>query len=279
MKGSHSLVSVILCNYNYGQYIGEAINSVLSQTHENVELVIVDDGSTDNSRDIIAAYTDVRIKKIFQDNSGQAAAFNAGYERCSGEFIAFLDSDDYWCNNKLFEVLKQFKDEDVCMVQHHLNVVDKEGRDVGRLQHRIKPGLSNVLNRFLKKNHTGFFVATSGIVCRKKALDEIFPLGMDWKICADVAFTRPLPLFGKIYTMPETLGCYRVHGENNWVNTEQQGKWLVNQKKYVNYTNHWLKQYGFQRQIVFEKSLLYKEFVLKNKIPGLRTALNFLFDK
>lgn len=273
------LFSVLLCNYNYGRYLSKAIKSVLSQTQENLELVVVDDGSSDSSRDVIASFDDPRLVVILQENAGQAAAFNVGYAKCNGEFVAFLDSDDFWDRDKLSKVLPCFEDESVCMVQHHLRVVDKESCDLGRLQARIKPGTGNILNKYLRKNHTGFFVATSGMVCRKNVLDKIFPLDVDWKICADVAFTRPLPLFGKIHTLAETLGGYRVHGGNNWVNTEQQGEWQANQKKYVEYTNSWLEKCGYRQQLDFEKSGLYRRHVLKNKIPGMRSFCNFLFNK
>ncbi|MBE0577391.1 MAG: glycosyltransferase [Desulfuromonadales bacterium] len=276
LEKGKSLVSVILCNYNYDQYVGDSINSILRQTHENLQLVVVDDGSTDNSREIINTFVDSRIVKIFQKNSGQAAAFNAGYERCTGEFIGFLDSDDFWDNDKLSSALPFFDDENICMVQHNLRVVDRGSNDTGRLQTKVKPGLTDVFSKYFRKNHTGFFVATSGIVCRKSVLDKIFPLDVDWKICADVAFTRALPLFGKIYTISETLGSYRIHGENNWVNTQQQNQWLINQRKYVDYTNHCLKKHGYQQQLVFEKSGMYRRNVLKNKIPGLRSFCDFL---
>ncbi|MEL6334977.1 MAG: glycosyltransferase, partial [Cyanobacteria bacterium J06626_26] len=89
------LVSVIISNYNYGRFITEAIESVLNQRYSNVELIVVDDGSTDNSRDIIQSYSH-RLISVFQANSGQGAAFNAGLAQASGDIICFLDADDYY---------------------------------------------------------------------------------------------------------------------------------------------------------------------------------------
>ena len=94
------LISVIIPNYNYGRYISESINSVLGQSYKSIECIVVDDGSTDNSVDVICSFGD-RVKLICQENSHQAAARNKGIKAASGEWIAFLDSDDIWHPMKL----------------------------------------------------------------------------------------------------------------------------------------------------------------------------------
>ncbi len=86
------LASIIVNNYNYGRFLAEAIESALSQTYANTEVIVVDDGSTDNSRDIIASYKD-QIIPVLKENGGQASAFNAGFQASSGEVIFFLDAD------------------------------------------------------------------------------------------------------------------------------------------------------------------------------------------
>ncbi len=89
-------VSVLVSNYNYGDYIGQAIESVLEQTYESFELISATDGSTDNSRRVVAEYCgrDYRIHLIAKENGGQASGFNAAFAASSGELICFLDSDD-----------------------------------------------------------------------------------------------------------------------------------------------------------------------------------------
>src|SRR5919198_2354777 len=87
------VVSIIITNYNYGHFLGEAIESALAQTHGHVEVIVVDDGSTDNSRKIIRQYGD-RILPVLKQNAGQASAFNVGFRRASGSAIIFLDADD-----------------------------------------------------------------------------------------------------------------------------------------------------------------------------------------
>jgi glycosyltransferase involved in cell wall biosynthesis len=91
---SNLLVSIIINNYNYDRFLAEAINSALNQTYPYTEVIVVDDGSTDNSRQIIAEYGD-RIIPILQPNGKQASAFNNGFAHSKGEIIIFLDSDDY----------------------------------------------------------------------------------------------------------------------------------------------------------------------------------------
>ena len=85
--------SVIINNYNYARFLRAAIDSALSQTYQNCEVVVVDDGSTDNSRDVIESY-DRRVKAVYKCNGGQGSALNAGFEASSGDLIIFLDADD-----------------------------------------------------------------------------------------------------------------------------------------------------------------------------------------
>jgi teichuronic acid biosynthesis glycosyltransferase TuaG len=106
--GKSPLVSIIIPTYNSYKFIAEAINSVLSQTYSKWELHIIDDGSTDETKTLVLKYTkkDLRIKYYYQSNKGQAAARNTGILNSTGLFIAFLDSDDIWMDNKLELQLK-----------------------------------------------------------------------------------------------------------------------------------------------------------------------------
>jgi FkbM family methyltransferase len=254
------LVSVILCNYNYGRFIGEAIESVLKQSYPHFELIIVDDGSTDNSRQVIQSFDDRRIQTVFQENGGQAAAFNAGFARASGELVAFLDSDDWWTKRKLRHVVRTFQRySDVSVVQHNMKVVDQYSQPTGKQHPRIKPGTLDVLKDYFIVHHTNFFSATSGIVCRRDNLEQIFPLDEEaWRICADVAFTRPMPIFGKVHTLKALLGAYRIHGSNTWMYSEAQSHHFETQQKYIDYTNEWLAHYGIEHRLNIQQSRLFR---------------------
>ena len=96
-----SLVSIILPTYNRAEFIGKALDSVLAQTYGNWECVLIDDGSTDHTRDVLAAFDDSRIRFFRQENRGVSGARNAGIAACRGDVIALLDSDDEWLPAKL----------------------------------------------------------------------------------------------------------------------------------------------------------------------------------
>ncbi len=126
------LVSVIINNYNYGRFLKEAIDSALNQTYLNTEVIVVDDGSTDNSREIIADYGD-RIIPVLKENGGQASAFNAGFNASQGEVIIFLDSDDMLLTTTIETATSFFQSEDIVKVHWHLWEVDVFGRKTGSI--------------------------------------------------------------------------------------------------------------------------------------------------
>src|ERR1700749_2501984 len=95
---NNKLISVVIPVYNGGQYLSSAVDSVLAQTYRPIEIVVVDDGSTDNTAKIAKSYRDVIY--VHQENRGNAAARNTGLAHCKGELISLLDADDYWPANK-----------------------------------------------------------------------------------------------------------------------------------------------------------------------------------
>jgi glycosyltransferase involved in cell wall biosynthesis len=117
MRKGTPYFSIILATYNRADFLPETIQSILNQNFTNWELIIVDDGSTDNTRDVVKIFDDSRIKYFYQPNSGRSKARNVAISRCSGEVISFIDSDDLFCTNKLgveFEAFRQFPDSTWC---------------------------------------------------------------------------------------------------------------------------------------------------------------------
>lgn len=111
------MVSVIIPVYNSSKYLKECIDSVLNQTYKNIEVIIIDDNSTDNSVDIINSYKDKRIKLIkFKENSGVSACRNKGIELAKGDYITFIDSDDYWNLNKLKKQVRFIEKNDYTFI-------------------------------------------------------------------------------------------------------------------------------------------------------------------
>ena len=123
------LVSIITPMYNAEKYVGQTINSVLSQTYENWEMLIVNDGSKDSSAEIVADYSkkDSRVKLINQPNAGSAAARNNALRNAIGQFICFLDADDLWDNNFLEKQINFLKEKNAALVFSSYRRIDEQG--------------------------------------------------------------------------------------------------------------------------------------------------------
>lgn len=133
----NKLVSIIMPSYNTGRFISETIDSVLAQTYENWELIIVDDCSTDNTDEVVQKYlSDHRVKYLKNEkNSGAAASRNRALREAEGKWIAFLDSDDLWSPNKLDKQLAFMKDRNCCFSYTNYIEIDESSAPNGvRLQ-------------------------------------------------------------------------------------------------------------------------------------------------
>ncbi len=207
-------VSVLINNYNYSAYIREAIESVLNQTYENYELIVVDDGSTDNSREIIDDYFKrypEKIIPIYKENGGQASAFNKGFAVATGEIIAFLDSDDYWFHNKLQRIAEVH--EKYSIVQHNL----LKGKEKYRLISN-KSDKQRLLKGF---GYIGAVIPTSGLSFRRDLLEKVFPIPEEpLRICSETFVLCNALYYENIFSIDECLGYYRIHGDNNWFGKE-----------------------------------------------------------
>lgn len=105
------LVSTVIAVYNSEAYLADAITSVINQTYRNIEIIIVDDGSTDNSKDVALRFAPP-VRYHYQANSGIAAAWNQGIEMATGDFFAFLDADDLWTNDKIEQQMEVISETD-----------------------------------------------------------------------------------------------------------------------------------------------------------------------
>lgn len=229
MTNYSPLVSIIINNYNYAQYLGKAIDSALMQTYGSVEVIVVDDGSTDKSLPIINGYGQ-RLVSISKSNGGQASTLNSGYFASSGEVILFLDADDYLFPDAVEEIVNVWHSS-ISKVHYRLNVVDSDERFLGYTYPRSDTLASgNVLDTLLSKA-TYVTVPTSGNAIARTALDKIFPIPEDkFKIAADNYMTALVPFYGNIAAIEKPLAAYRLHDDNRWVSaTFDEGKF----RKYV----------------------------------------------
>lgn len=161
------LISVVIPTYNRAEFISSAIDSVLSQTHRNLELIIVDDGSTDNTEKIVNKYDSVRYIKI--NNHGVGYARNIGIKASKGEYIAFLDSDDMWSCNKLELQLSHYLEHpDAGIIVGSCGYIDKNGNKIGSKD--ISPPV-------ISNEEMEIFMAIPGGPCnvliKKSILDDI----------------------------------------------------------------------------------------------------------
>lgn len=260
-------VSVIISNYNYARYLPKTINSVLSQTYSEIELIIVDDGSLDDSCDVItqiqAIYPD-KIKTIFQANQGQGGAFNAGFEAASGEIIAFLDADDVWQPDKIQRIVEVFQTSDVVGVMHHLDIIDGDDNKINHASTQGPKLSEDLASVILNTGNAWCFPPTSGLAYRRQALEKIFPIDpLKWRIWADGCIIYCTAFLGKIKTLHENLGSYRIHGANNHitrgtVTQQQEAKSQAGIEMTNQYINEFLGRIGYPQRVNLSSNLQYR---------------------
>ena len=201
-------VSVIIPTYNRAHLVGRAIRSVLNQTFQDFEIIVVDDGSTDNTEEVIKSFNDPRIRYIrHEQNRGGSAARNTGIRAARGEYIAFLDSDDEWLPQKLERQVNAFKslDETTGLVYTGLRFVDHKGA----LVWEQRPNLSGyIFHKLLRRNVIG---TASSVMLRRDCLlftglfDETLPSRQDLDLWIRIA--RQF----KVFPIPEPLTVHYVH--------------------------------------------------------------------
>lgn len=191
-------VSAIITTYNYGRFIAGAIDSVLNQTRRPVEVVVVDDGSTDGTGSIVAGYHPQGVRYIYQSNAGAGAARNRGIQATSGQLVAFLDADDRWLPNKLelqLDHLRRYPTAGLISgSEWQINLESQGELDAGRpvLFRRTPIGSANLYRQLLIENTLG----NPSIVLVKRAcfdraglFDESLRLGQDWDMWIRISRT------------------------------------------------------------------------------------------
>ncbi len=181
------LISVVVTCYNYGRYLKGCLDSILAQTYNNIEIVIVDDGSTDNTVDVMKSFRELpNLKYIRQNNAGQAHAKNVGINNSSGDFVAFLDADDLWCPDKLEKQIICFNNQVTGVVYCRASYIDENDEilDHEMTGPYLQPKHGIVTKWLLFDN----FVQFSSSVIRKECLerfggfDESLKMGIDWDL-------------------------------------------------------------------------------------------------
>lgn len=204
-------VSVIIPNYNYSQYLREAIDSVLAQTVVDIEIIVVDDGSTDSSKEILDSYGE-RIRAVFQQNQGVSAARNHGVSLSQGEFVAFLDADDAWLPGKIERQLDLF-DGDPHLGLVHVGVVDIDG-DGKEIREHIDGREGSVSEDLLYFDMSVILGGGSGLMVPRRIFDEAGGFDAKLSTSADWDMFYQICRRYRVGFVPEVLLKYRVHSSN-----------------------------------------------------------------
>jgi glycosyltransferase involved in cell wall biosynthesis len=216
------LVSILVSNYNYARYISETIESALNQTYPNLELIICDDGSTDDSVRIIEQYQqkDSRVQLIRKSNGGQASGFNAAFAASQGQLIALLDSDDCFLANKVERIVANFQAHpDAGFGLHRVirMTADRRRQGVWPIYASLPSGWFG--SRLLEDGGVlPYMPPTSGLSLHRDVAERMFPLSLEPTLvsCPDQLITRLAPLLTKVTCEDEALSEYRLHGGNNY---------------------------------------------------------------
>lgn len=226
----HGLVSIVICNHNYERFLPSAIESALRQTYKPVEIVVIDDGSTDGSRDILERYRD-RVRIVFKSNGGQPSAINAGFQESRGEIVCLLDADDVFAPEKVARLVDIFgRNPEAGWVYHELDYINRYGAD---LPLHALPDRSHVGVILQRRRRYGNFSridlrdhfadgiklpyacpAFSALSFRRSVLDSILPMPEDIARAGD-EFPKlaAVALFPGIH-LGDALAMQRIHGSN-----------------------------------------------------------------
>ncbi|NEX22623.1 glycosyltransferase [Thiorhodococcus mannitoliphagus] len=215
-------VSVIMPSYNAAPYIAEAIDSVLSQDYPNKELIVIDDGSTDNTVEIVRAY-EARLRLIRQENQGSAVARNAGLAASQGELIAFLDSDDCWLPGKLTAQVSYLRDHPEIGVVFSRWQVWKPDPDGGfrrpLIPEREKPSEQRpkivpersgwLYNRLLFSS----LLHTITVMARRTLIEQVGEFDPQLKRGQDYDYWIRASRVSEIHQLNTVFALYRIHGQ------------------------------------------------------------------
>ncbi len=266
------LVSIIVDNFNYARFVSAAIDSALAQSYAPVEVIVVDDGSTDNSRDVISSYGD-RVSAVFKPNGGHASAFNSGFRASHGSIVMFLDSDDVLLPNAVEEVVRAWH-PGVAKAQFVLAHIDAQGRALGGTVPYSPAQMPEGDIRALILDAGGYIgVPTSGNAFARTVLDRLLPLPEpQWPQSADTSLEIIAPFLGELVSLRKTLGCYRIHESNNYMLGEDLDSRKLRIKVIVDLQREWaLSEFASRAGFTIPRNWAAREPAhLKYRLASLR---------
>lgn len=212
------LISICVLNYNYARFVGQAIDSALAQTYQRVEVIVVDDGSTDDSFSVISRYGD-RVLALRKENGGQGSSFNAAFSAARGDVVIFLDADDILCPEIAGAVAGAFERRpETAKVQFRLVLADAAGNSLG-IEVPPRPGIlpSGDLRDHVVRFRNYAWQPSSANAHPAWVLLELLPIPeKEYPTNCDSYLAELVPLLGPVCSLDDIGLRYRLHGANDF---------------------------------------------------------------
>lgn len=244
------LISIITPSYNQGKFIEETIRSILFQDYPNIEHIVVDGGSTDNTLDVLRKYDD-KIRWSSEKDNGQSDALNKGFKMAKGEILGWLNSDDTYLPGAINKVMEYFKNHpEVGMIYGKTSLTDEFGNITGNF-----PTEPFVHERFAAVN----FIAQSSVFIRNEVYHDAGGVSLDLRYAIDYDLWMRIFKITKIEYLPEFLSTYRLHPESGSVSEKTQLKAWEESLRIA------LKNYNWAP---INRVYMCSYYLVKQKLPG-----------
>jgi cellulose synthase/poly-beta-1,6-N-acetylglucosamine synthase-like glycosyltransferase len=257
MPGTTPIVSVTICCYNSEQYIAETLQSVLNQTFDHFEIVVVNDGSTDRTEEIVKSFSDPRIKYHFQANAGVGATRNRAVDLSRGKYVAFLDHDDLWEPTKLEKQIPLFETQpEVALVYSDCYFIDPNGERFATYfaYQGVEPCRGDALLALIKH---GCFMQLPSVIVSKEALVEVGKFDPRYNIVEDYDTWMKIADRHAVDYVGEPLCSYRVHSANTSRIQQERGYQEV-----LNLVTEWMGRRDLAPEVREELDRQYAQYAV-----------------
>jgi glycosyltransferase involved in cell wall biosynthesis len=254
----------VITNFNYAAFLPRSIDSALAQDWSNKEIVVVDDCSTDHSREVIGGYGNRVIPVLQPQNRGHGAAMNAGFLKSTGDIVIFLDADDYLYPTALRRIVES-RSPETAQYQYRLDLLGADGKVIDTYppkEFRWDDG--DVTEALLTRGRYATTV-TSGLAFSRSALDHIMPMDEEaFRMGGDGYLVTVAPFYGRVVTIAEILGAYHQHGGNHSqfaADMVRRARWRMDHDmmRYQALTNHARRQSKSPRPDLWRNDPLHLE--------------------
>lgn len=212
------LVSVIVPNYNYERYLGQCLNSIIQQDYPNIEIIVIDDGSTDGSVQLVERYAP-KVILVQQKNQGVSSARNTGLIKSRGEYLAFIDADDFWDARKISKQMEFLLEVGADLVYSGVHIVSPDGSEI---INTILPKYDLDCSARYRQYPSSAIIllGTSNALFKKSVISKSGIFDVRLSQSSDWDFFRRFTDHGKVCKLEEPLTYYREHSENMTSNSE-----------------------------------------------------------